>query len=77
MVRLKALVNIATTENVSQFQFQYGAIKSANFNTKINSISRFQFQYGAIKSKITLVEIRQFLWFQFQYGAIKSSNLVV
>ena len=34
-----------------QFQFQYGAIKSAALSNKLLQFAKFQFQYGAIKSK--------------------------
>ena len=50
MVRLKDALVTGTLTCSIVFQFQYGAIKSANVTLKDNPYMLFQFQYGAIKS---------------------------
>ena len=50
MVRLRVKnLKCAETE-ITEFQFQYGAIKSCSKSNCIKQNRTFQFQYGAIKS---------------------------
>ena len=61
-------------DHTSEFQFQYGAIKTNLINISGRGGGLFQFQYGAIKTvgfgDGTLAQNL----FQFQYGAIKTLN---
>ncbi len=50
MVRLKGAAISAVYTTFTQFQFQYGAIKSEAPYVKGDGTGVFQFQYGAIKS---------------------------
>ena len=71
MVRLK-VSSFANSAKTSEFQFQYGAIKSTYVVEFFKQLNIFQFQYGAIKRKFTNPIRCRSTRFQFQYGAIKS-----
>ncbi len=71
MVRLKGRVEMKDSYYPIKFQFQYGAIKSQEWQTFAVHSIKFQFQYGAIKSVDIRDGLREYRLFQFQYGAIK------
>jgi len=49
MVRLKVWRSQHMQHMLDQFQFQYGSIKSVQYEQEMNDKLLFQFQYGSIK----------------------------
>jgi len=69
MVRLKEK-NIAATTNISEFQFQYGAIKSQMTQRRKFSLMSFNSNMVRLKDNKNNTQFFNDM-FQFQYGAIK------
>ena len=76
LVRLKDQLRTPDLHERRQFQFQIGAIKSAETKSYQQRRFEFQFQIGAIKSQNNDVTARATREFQFQIGAIKSYGIV-
>ena len=49
MVRLRVKDVFASSTSIKNFQFQYGAVKSAGSSRPVLIAKSFQFQYGAVK----------------------------
>ena len=72
MVRLKGVGKPNCTNYSTEFQFQYGSIKSLVSFLDANDNHVFQFQYGSIKRTESISLSIADRSFQFQYGSIKS-----